>query len=131
MFIAELRLNDAYDCKINISADDLSSAEKLLDEPNDEVNAGILEWCKFWHLDFDTVEYEVIDVYAEEPRREEDDYCTEDHHNFYQNGKLVVEVPEGEEWEPYIREHMEKEGFFPSVWFISDHGNEHLLDSTR
>lgn len=36
-------------------------------------------------------------------------------------------VPEGEEWEDVVRAHMEAEGFFPDVWFVSDHGNAHLI----
>lgn len=65
-----------------------------------------------------------------EPEPDEEDIFTEDHHHFYHNGKLVVEVPEGEDWQPYLREYTEKEGFFPNIWFTSDHGNNHLISVT-
>lgn len=62
----------------------------------------------------------------------EGDYITEDHIHFYQYGKLVVTVPMEDEfspsdWRPYIKTHMEKEQFYPSIWWVSDHGNYHLL----
>jgi hypothetical protein len=57
----------------------------------------------------------------------EDDIFTEDHHHFYQYRKLVVTVPEGEDWKPYLREYVEREQFFPNVWWVSDHGNPHLI----
>jgi hypothetical protein len=58
---------------------------------------------------------------------EEGDYTTEDHQHFYQYGKLVVEVAEDEDWQPYVKAHMEASKFFPNVFWISDHGNAHLL----
>lgn len=63
---------------------------------------------------------------ADEPG--EDDYKTEDHRHFYQYGKLVVTVPEEHDWEPYIKAHMLKQQFFPSVFSISDHGNTCLCE---
>ena len=27
-----------------------------------------------------------------------------------------------------VKQHMEKEGYWPNAWFISDHGNAHLID---
>ena len=60
---------------------------------------------------------------------EEGDYTTEDHRHFYQFGKLVVTVPDddGYDWRVFVSEHMEQEEYYPNVWFISDHGNAHLL----
>lgn len=61
---------------------------------------------------------------------EEGDILTEDHRHFYQYGKLWLEVPEDQEWEEtarMIREKMQAENFLPNVWFISDHGNSHLM----
>jgi hypothetical protein len=63
-----------------------------------------------------------------EPQQpEEGDYTTEDHHRFYQHGKLVVEVGPDDDWRLAVVRHMEINKFWPNVWFISDHGNAHLL----
>jgi hypothetical protein len=59
---------------------------------------------------------------------EEGDYTTEDHRRFYQYGKLVVEVDDGEEWAHAVKAHMDEEQFWPDVWFISDHGNAHIIE---
>ena len=61
----------------------------------------------------------------------EGDLITIDHMNFWEEGGIkkgpVVQVAEGEPWEPHVRAWMEKEGFYPNVWFLSDHGNPHKL----
>lgn len=59
---------------------------------------------------------------------DEDAYITEDHERFFQYGKLVLSVDDGDEWAHAVRDHMEDEKFWPDVWFISDHGNAHLID---
>ena len=59
---------------------------------------------------------------------DEGDYVTEDFLNFYQYGKLAVAVAEGEPWAHILEAHMKHEQFWPDVWFISDHGNAHLVD---
>ena len=59
---------------------------------------------------------------------EEGDYTTEDHGHFYQFGKLTVVVSEDEEWPHTLKTHMDHERFWPNVWFVSDHGNAHLID---
>jgi hypothetical protein len=72
----------------------------------------------------------------EDPDREsepqEEDLVTDDHRRFYRfgmtNRRPAVEVGEDEPWEPAVRAYMEREGFFPNVWWISDHGNAHRLD---
>lgn len=83
----------------------------------------------------------------------EDDITTRDHASFYQYGKLVLQARHtttGEVWyarkgsAPYctplgrfatveqaIKAFMVQEQFWPSVWFISDHGNAHLMDLTE
>lgn len=73
---------------------------------------------------------DIVNPADDEPQ--EDDYKTEDHIHFYQYGKLVVTVPmadgfEAEDWMPHVRAHVEKEQYFPNVWWISDHGNAHLI----
>lgn len=68
--------------------------------------------------------------FEEDDQPQEDDYTTSDHCEFYQNGKLVVEVDkDADDWRPAVRAHMDKEQFWPNVWFISDHGNAHLLNA--
>ena len=59
---------------------------------------------------------------------EEGDYTTEDHGRFCQFGKLAVVVDEIEEWPHMLKAHMDREQFWPNVWFVSDHGNAHLID---
>ena len=59
---------------------------------------------------------------------EEGDYTTEDHEHFYQFGKRAVVVSEEEEWPPTLKAHMDREQFWPNVWWISDHGNAHLIN---
>ncbi len=61
----------------------------------------------------------------EEPQ--EDDYTTTDYCKFYQCGKLVLDLDENDDYSLYVRAHMETEQYWPNVWFISDHGNAHLL----
>jgi hypothetical protein len=70
---------------------------------------------------------------------EEGDITTEDHLHFYQYGKLYLEVPATAinpvtklEYEPSykrrLKAKMDQDQFWPNVWFISDHGNAHLMD---
>jgi hypothetical protein len=70
--------------------------------------------------------------YEHEP--EEDDLVTQDHARFYQNGRLAVEVPaEANErimWAA-LDAHMKRAGFYPNVWFLSDHGNAHLMSRPK
>lgn len=62
---------------------------------------------------------------------DEDDLVTDDHVHFYANGKLELTVPADattrQMWEE-IDQWMGREQFFPNVWFISDHGNAHLME---
>jgi hypothetical protein len=62
---------------------------------------------------------------------EEEDLITSDHRHFFYIGSFhrgaVVSVPEGEDWRPHILAFMQTEQFYPNVWFISDHGNSHIL----
>ena len=69
---------------------------------------------------------EVDDDTPHEP--EEGDITTEDHRHFYQYGKLVLTVGEDVDHKPALREFMKREKFWPNCWFISDHGNAHLID---
>jgi hypothetical protein len=62
---------------------------------------------------------------------EEGDLVTEDHRRFFEvgfqhKGPRVV-VPEDDDWRPHVRAYMDRQKFWPNVWWISDHGNAHLL----
>jgi hypothetical protein len=61
---------------------------------------------------------------------DDEDLVTENHKTVYSAGKLVLTTTP----EHFIRDvnrWMEKNGFYPNVWFISDHGNAHLIDVTE
>ncbi len=58
---------------------------------------------------------------------EEGDYTTKDYKAFYQFGRLAVLVPTGSTWEQMVEAHMNRERFWPNVWFLSDHGNYRLI----
>jgi hypothetical protein len=69
---------------------------------------------------------------AEEAAGPQDgDWVTEDHRTFYEQGSRrtkPVTVGEDEDWRTVLRARMDKEQFWPNVWFVSDHGNAHLLN---
>jgi hypothetical protein len=76
-----------------------------------EERTRLLEWDEY-----DGGEHDFDD----EPQ--EDDITTDDHETFYSSGKKIADSPaEAKAW-------MKKHGYFPNVWFISDHGNAHLTD---
>ncbi len=56
----------------------------------------------------------------------EDDLVTEDHTHVYQSGRLVLETSP-DTFESDVAAYMERSKYWPNVWFISDHGNAHLL----
>jgi hypothetical protein len=66
---------------------------------------------------------------------EEGDYVTEDdascavmHFREHGTGKLQLSVKVDEkDWRRAVKDHMDREQFWPNVWFVSDHGNAHLL----
>lgn len=59
-----------------------------------------------------------------------DDWITPDHCNFYDNerGRLILSVPIDDDHKAALRARMEEDGWYPNVWFISDHGNSVLMD---
>lgn len=81
---------------------------------------------------------------------DDDDITTENHRTFRQNGRVVLEVYQAADaytlWFGYERgkqfqirtkpddhvtalcAYMDKVQFWPNCWFISDHGNAHLMD---
>lgn len=58
---------------------------------------------------------------------DEDEITTEDHRHFYCFRRCIVTVGDDDEWQAAVKAWMEKEQYWPNVWFISDHGNAHLL----
>jgi hypothetical protein len=62
---------------------------------------------------------------------QEEDLVTDDHRQFFRFGmsdcRPVVQVPEAEDWRIHVKAYMNRTMYWPNVWFISDHGNAHLL----
>jgi hypothetical protein len=70
----------------------------------------------------------VIETHDEEPHEPcEDDLVTYDHVKVYQYGKVVLETTP-DRFAQDVLAFMDKEQFWPNVWFVSDHGNAHLLN---
>jgi hypothetical protein len=63
---------------------------------------------------------------------EDEDLVTKDHVHFYEHGGPrrgpVVTVELGQDWRRAVVAWMREQQFYPNVWFLSDHGNAHLLD---
>lgn len=98
----------------------------------DPVNMGMSPTCAECgqdpcHCEEEDEEEEPEPEEEEKTEPDEGDYTTEDHVHFYQYGKLAVTVPEGQSWQSAIEAHEKAENYWPDVWFISDHGNAHLL----
>jgi hypothetical protein len=83
---------------------------------------------------------------AEPTEPQEDDITTTDHLEFYASGKLVLNASRNTEgkwyarnsdgspfdiradsYEDALRQYMNHVAYWPNVWFISDHGNAHLI----
>lgn len=74
----------------------------------------------------------VVETRAEEGAEEgavpsEDDVTTTDHCRFYQHGKLVLHCEPDADHVAELLSWMDREQFWPNCWFISDHGNAHLM----
>jgi hypothetical protein len=91
-----------------------------------EDRVAVLEAKPEWLDTDDDTDDDDDDDIDDEPQ--DGDYQTEDHQRFYQYGKLVLTVPEDGDHVAAIRDHMRHSGFYPSAWFISDHGNAHQID---
>jgi hypothetical protein len=120
-------VHDSADC-IAISFENIGVAGYAPDHPFKVQRRELAPdgWYERYAQDEDEVEDDIDEVDTEP---EEGDYTTGDHRKFYQYGKLVCEVPEDEDWQDHVRRHMNKEQFWPNVWWISDHGNAHLLNA--
>lgn len=58
----------------------------------------------------------------------ENDLTTEDHIHFYLYGKLVLTIEDGHDMKQELLVWMDRESYYPSVYWISDHGNAHLIN---
>lgn len=114
--------------------------------------------CQIEAVDEDEDEEEIDEEEAEtEPC--EDDLTTEDHTTFYQYGRRVLWSESrwnghgeptdhwyysergdrfgdvlgdfGDDHAAAVRAYMERVQFWPACWFISDHGNAHLMDLNK
>lgn len=78
-----------------------------------------------------------VDEYMrdEDPDEPDDsDWTTTDHKTFYQYGRPILtltgEETAAEMWAQILAT-MSAANFWPNVWFISDHGNAHLMRDPR
>lgn len=109
-----------------------------------------------WAIDDAEQTHECASDDDEPSEPDEDDITTQDHRTFYHYGRAVFEVAETVDGdymllvngfqvggsvdrsgagdatyptvEAAIRAYMERVQFWPDAWFISDHGNAHLID---
>lgn len=82
----------------------------------------------------DCVEFTKDEETAEATGPQEDDYTTTDHILWYQSGKLVLATTDpnnlhtsADDTYAQVKAHMDKAKYWPNAWFISDHGNAHLI----
>lgn len=117
--------------------------DPFADEPTDaEAEAAYDEWV----ADFICEVEDEHDCTAAPTEPDVDDITTTDHRKFYQNGKRafeVAETPAGrfvivgaagaiyDTVEAAVRAYMDRVQFWPDCWFISDHGNAHLMDLSQ
>jgi hypothetical protein len=69
--------------------------------------------------------------YVESRGPQEGDWVTEDHRTVYEvggRGRPLFRVGEDDDFDAAVRSEQEREGYAPNVWWISDHGNAHLLN---
>lgn len=45
-----------------------------------------------------------------------------------QSGKFLGEFPDNDEALEFVRNHREKNLFWPNIWWVSDHGNYWMID---
>lgn len=64
---------------------------------------------------------------ADEIEPDAGDNTTSDHRNSFQFGRLVLVVDERDEWAHVLKDHIDREQFWPNLWFLSDHGTVSLV----
>jgi hypothetical protein len=139
---AELRYN--YDGPSEIEAGNVDDAMSALAAADAEYDA-FVEWA----IDDATAEHACTSD-SEPTEPQEDDLTTRDHRTFYQNGKAafaLIECTDGSfrlakqgqllardtfpTVESAVRAYMELTNYHTDCWFISDHGNAHLMDLAK
>ncbi len=65
---------------------------------------------------------------SDDSEPDEDSITTEDHIHFYQYGKLVFTLDEDEDTNVGIKRELDRMQFWPNVFWLSDHGNAHLIE---
>lgn len=58
---------------------------------------------------------------------QEGDITTTDHIRWYCDGKLILTTADPDDAESQVKAWMDREGYYPDVWWISDHGNAHRI----
>lgn len=119
----------------------------------DSVNLTLYDEFVEWAIEDATNDHECPQD-SEPTEPEESDLTTSDHRTFYQDGKIVIEpydrcaddprswfvytgsgrlqkVISADDYRKALRRYMELSQFWPNVWFISDHGNAHLMTLTE
>ena len=116
--------------------------DTLFDDDDHPISPGTEGFAEMWADVLNADESETLEAYfpevfarEEEGEQPEDgDLVTYDYQRFFEVGahsvfdvklgrRVKVEVPEDEDWRPHVKAYMDKQQFWPSVWFISDHGN--------
>lgn len=99
-------------CDMNQFLDNCYTLEKAMEDIEGEIEED----------EDDSAEYDI-----NEPTP--GDYITDDYKKFYQNGRLVIDLTDeqSQSWKQHVKDHMKRERYYPSVFLISDHGNNHLL----
>jgi hypothetical protein len=120
-------LNRAYGAILNQDSQGFKSVELYDNET--QLNTAWYDIEQAYSEFYGDEDGEAEDEESDEPTEpEEDDITTTDHVRFYQNGKLVLTVEEDADYVTALQLYMESENFWPNCWFISDHGNAHLLE---
>lgn len=157
---AEMRYNYS-DTENNERAADLTeeirrtNAHWTARQVENAVNENLYNEFIAWAIEDATAEHECEPADDEPSEPQEDDLTTTDHETFYQNGKPVLRILGrlSGNWEYYqnepgkfarwhvlgtfssyesaVRAYMDRVQFWPNCWFISDHGNAHLMDLTE
>ena len=75
-------------------------------------------------------EYEHDCECHQEPEPQQGDWITNDYRTFWEHdgkGRFTVPDSDDDAWLRAVKDRMDRDHFWPTVWFVSDHGNYHLL----
>jgi hypothetical protein len=78
---------------------------------------------------FDAIEEALYELgFLPDDSPEEGDFTTEDFVNWFQRGQLLLTTPFPADWRALLVAQMDAQGYWPDVWFISDHGIPHRIN---